>query len=47
MSFQEYVLVGEVDDGICGDPSATWGVRGRRLRGLRGTAKGRPRGSRM
>ena len=26
-SFQEYVLVGEVDDGICGDPSATWGVR--------------------
>ena len=25
-SFQEYVLVGEVDDGICGDPSATWGV---------------------
>ena len=26
-SFQEYVLVGEVDDGICGDPLATWGVR--------------------
>ena len=26
-SVREYVLVGETDDGICGEPWATWGSR--------------------
>ena len=35
-SFQEYVLVGEVDDGICGDPLRDVGRSSPRLRGRRG-----------
>ena len=41
-SFQEYVLVGEVDDGICGDPSATWGVRVDDSGDGEGTSEGLP-----